>query len=45
MACRSLRYAWFEELMDRDGAQATAVGHHREDRAETFMLNLLRGTA
>lgn len=30
--------------MDRDGAQATAVGHHREDRAETFMLNLLRGT-
>ena len=44
MACRSLRYAWFEELMDRDGAQATAVGHHREDRAETFMLNLLRGT-
>lgn len=44
MACRSLRYAWFEELMDRDGAQATAVGHHREDRAETFMLNLFRGT-
>ena len=44
MACRSLRYAWFEELLDRDGAQATAVGHHREDRAETFMLNLLRGT-
>lgn len=44
MACRSLRYKWFDELLDRDGAQATAVGHHREDRAETFMLNLLRGT-
>ena len=23
MACRSLRYAWFEELLDRDGAQAS----------------------
>ena len=44
MACRSLRYEWFAELLDRDGAQATAVGHHREDRAETFMLNLFRGT-
>lgn len=44
MACRSLRYKWFADLLDRDGAQATAVGHHREDRAETFMLNLLRGT-
>ena len=44
MACRSLRYDWFADLLDRDGAQATAVGHHREDRAETFMLNLLRGT-
>lgn len=44
MACRSLRYEWFADLLDRAGAQATAVGHHREDRAETFMLNLMRGT-
>lgn len=44
VACRELRYAWFSELLDREGAQATAVGHHREDRAETFFLNLMRGT-
>lgn len=44
MACRRVRYAWFGDLLDREGAQATAVGHHSEDRAETFMLNLLRGT-
>lgn len=43
MACRELRYRWFDDLLDRDSAQAVAVGHHREDRAETFMLNLMRG--
>lgn len=43
MACRELRYIWFDDLLDRDVAQAVAVGHHREDRAETFMLNLMRG--
>ncbi|MDE5643107.1 MAG: tRNA lysidine(34) synthetase TilS [Muribaculaceae bacterium] len=44
MACRSLRYEWFESMLDRERAQAIAVGHHREDSVETFMLNMLRGT-
>lgn len=44
MACRELRYQWFFELLDRDRAQAIAVGHHREDQVETFFLNLLRGS-
>lgn len=44
MACRDLRYQWFADLLDRDGAQGVAVGHHSEDRVETFMLNLMRGT-
>lgn len=44
MACRELRYKWFFDLLDRDRAQAIAVGHHREDQAETFMLNLMRGS-
>jgi len=43
MACRTLRYSWFDELLDRERASYIAVGHHREDRAETFMLNLMRG--
>lgn len=42
MACRDLRYAWFETLLDRYHAQTVAVGHHREDQAETFFLNVLR---
>lgn len=44
MACRALRYDWFASLLDREYAQALAVGHHREDQAETIILNLLRGT-
>lgn len=44
MACRELRYEWFSNLLDRESAQALAVGHHSEDRAETFFLNLFRGT-
>lgn len=44
MACRALRYDWFFDLLDRDSAQAIAVGHHKEDQAETFFLNLLRGS-
>lgn len=44
MACRELRYDWFNDLLIANNAQAIAVGHHCEDRAETFLLNLLRGT-
>lgn len=44
MACRELRYRWFYELLDREYAQCIAVGHHREDQAETFFLNLIRGS-
>lgn len=44
MACRELRYEWFDELLAETGAQAIAVGHHRDDSIETFFLNLSRGT-
>ncbi|MDE6097742.1 MAG: tRNA lysidine(34) synthetase TilS [Muribaculaceae bacterium] len=44
MACRSLRYRWFGHILEHEHAHAIAVGHHREDNIETFMLNLLRGT-
>ncbi len=45
MACRELRYAWFDSLIDRLRAQAVAVAHHREDNIETFFLNLMRGSS
>ncbi len=44
MACRDLRYQWFEDLRKHYGAEAIAVAHHRADQVETFMLNSLRGT-
>lgn len=44
MAARRLRYGWFEELCRTHGFEAVAVGHHREDNAETLLLNLVRGT-
>ena len=43
MACRELRYEWFEKLKRRYGAQALLTGHHRDDNVETMFLNLLRG--
>ena len=42
MAARELRYAWFKELL-REGPARMALGHHRDDVAETLMLNLMRG--
>jgi tRNA(Ile)-lysidine synthase len=44
MACRDLRYAWFERLRVSLGCSAIAVAHHRDDNIETFFLNALRGT-
>lgn len=44
MACRTTRYAWMREIARERGAQAIAVGHHRDDNVETVLLNLTRGT-
>lgn len=43
MAARDLRYEWFEEQRQQLGAQAIAVAHHRDDQAETLLLNMVRG--
>ncbi len=44
MACRELRYRWFEQLRQQYAPAVIAVAHHRDDNIETFFLNLLRGT-
>ena len=44
MACRELRYEWFEQLRSEHGCGSIAVAHHNDDNIETFFLNALRGT-
>lgn len=44
MACRELRYDFFRIKSEEVSAGAIAVAHHRDDNAETFFLNILRGT-
>jgi len=44
MAARDLRYAWFDHLMKSQSFQKLAIGHNRDDDAETFFINLLRNS-
>lgn len=44
MAARTLRYEWFEELINNEGYKAVATAHHLDDQIETFFINVLRGT-
>ena len=43
-AARILRYDALEEIGDRLGADYIATAHTRDDRAETILLNVIRGT-
>lgn len=44
MAARELRYGWFEDLIREHHFAYLATAHHADDSAETFFINLLRGT-
>lgn len=44
MACRELRYEWFETQRIALGCRYLAVAHHRDDSVETVLINLIRGT-
>lgn len=41
---RTIRYAFFQDLVRREKAWGVAVAHHLEDQAETILDRLLRGT-
>lgn len=44
MAARELRYNYFHQLREAIDAEGVCVAHHKDDVAETMLINLLRGT-
>lgn len=44
MVAREQRYAFFEELMDDFGYKCTVLAHNADDRIESLLINVLRGT-
>ena len=44
MAARELRYEWFGKLCNNKNADGICVAHHKDDSAETILINLIRGT-
>lgn len=44
MAARELRYQWLDQVRKENGFHFLAVAHHKNDNAETLLLNLVKGT-
>jgi tRNA(Ile)-lysidine synthase len=44
IAARQLRYAWFEELLQKHSLDYLLTAHHLDDSIETFLINFTRGT-
>lgn len=44
MACRDLRYKWFEDVKREETYDRIVTGHNADDNIETLFLNLLRGS-
>ena len=41
---RTIRYRFFEEIAQKVGANKIAVAHNLNDKVETILMNILRGT-
>lgn len=44
MAARELRYTWFDKILNKQGYDYLATAHHKDDLAETVLLNLVKGS-
>ncbi len=44
VAARNLRYNWFKEILEQENFDYVITAHHADDVAETFVINLSRGT-
>lgn len=44
LAARRCRYAFYRQVQQDTGAVKVALGHHRDDQAETVLMRLIRGT-
>ena len=43
-AGRILRYKFFDEIMTKEHANKVAIAHNKNDKIETMIMNMLRGT-
>lgn len=41
---RKLRYEFFDEIMQKENANKIAVAHNKNDKAETIIMNIMRGS-
>ncbi len=44
-AARRLRYAFFQEVVQKTGIRTVAVGHQADDQAETVLMRIIRGSS
>ena len=43
-AGRNLRYEYFDEICKREDANKIAIAHNKNDKAETIIMNIIRGS-
>ena len=43
-AGRKVRYEFFDEIMQKENANKIAIAHNKNDKAETIIMNVLRGS-
>ena len=43
-AGRMVRYKFFDEVLEKTGSNKIAIAHNKNDKAETIIMNILRGS-